>query len=290
MTATDTESDAITFGISGGTTGGSYLSGGVTYDVSKAGTYGTLYVVSTGTDTGKYLFVPNNTAINARATNNSENYTVTATDASHTGSPTTATLAVSVTAANDTPALTAPTAIALTDTAADTFTNQTGTLAGSDRDTGATLTYGITGGTTGGSDTISAVTYDVSKIGTYGTLYVASTGADKGKYVYVPSNSAINALATGASPAESFTVTVSDGGLSATQSLDINLTATNDNPVNTVAPAVTGTHSVGQTLTGGTGTFTDAESNTLTYSYQWYTATDNAGTGAAAITGATNST
>ena len=51
--------------------------GGVTYDVSKAGSYGTLYVNSA---TGAYDFVPNNAAINALSTTATDNFTVTVSD------------------------------------------------------------------------------------------------------------------------------------------------------------------------------------------------------------------
>ena len=60
------------------------------------------------------------------------------------------TASVAISAVNDTPVLTTPTAISLTDTSAtDAFvTNQTGTLSATDVD-GTTLTYGITDGTSG---------------------------------------------------------------------------------------------------------------------------------------------
>ena len=63
-----------------------------------------------------------------------------------------------------------------TDTANDdTFAAATGTLSRTDRDAGDSATYGISGGTTGGGTTSGSVIYDVSKVGTYGTLYVQST-------------------------------------------------------------------------------------------------------------------
>src|SRR5438270_289718 len=58
--------------------------------------------------------------------------------------------------------------------------------------------------------------YQVSKAGTYETLYVNST---TGAYVVVANASAINALAAGATPSDSFTVTASDGSLTATSTL-----------------------------------------------------------------------
>ena len=122
----------------------------------------------------------------------------------------------------------------------------------------------------------------MSKTGSYGTLYLLST---TGAYVYVPNASAINALTANAT--ETFTLTASDGGLSDQKTLTINLTGVNDIPLVTAVPVVTGTAKVGNALTTTTGTWTDADNNTLTYSYQWYRATDSSGTGATAITGAT---
>jgi hypothetical protein len=57
-------------------------------------------------------------------------------------------------------------------------------------------------------------------------------------------------------------------------------------PVNTVAPAVTGTEANGKTLTSTTGTWTGADS----YAYQWYTNTTASTSGGVAISGATAST
>ena len=171
------------------------------------------------------------------------------------------TATITITGANDTPVLVAPTAIALTDTAgADTFANQTGTLSASDVDAGTTLSYGITGGTTGGSDVINTVTYDIKKLGTYGTLYVK--GSD-GIYVFVPDPSDIDAVAGGATPSESFTVTASDGSLSGTNTLTVNITGANDTPTaialsaNTIAENVT----VGTGVEIGTLTVTDPDAS-----------------------------
>ena len=118
----------------------------------------------------------------------------------------------------------------MVDTAAnDTYLNSTGTLSGSDPDSGTTLSYGITGGTDGAST--------VSLVGTYGTLTVTKSG---GAYTFVPNATAINARASNTS--ETYTVSVSDGGLAHTAALVVSITAVNDAPV-AVSQSVTSSRS-----------------------------------------------
>ncbi len=87
---------------------------------------------------------------------------------------------------------------------------------------GATLTFGI-GGSTAGSTVIEGTTYNLSKAGLYGTLYLNSTS---GAFVYVPDDAAINALT--APTTESFTITVSDGTLSVSEPYTVILNGVND--------------------------------------------------------------
>jgi len=109
------------------------------------------------------------------------------------------------------PTLTAPTAIAYTDTAfIDTFTAESATLSATDPESD-TLTYGIQSGTVSGAT--------VTRIGTYGTLTLTTA---TGAYTYTPNGAAIEA--TGANTSEDFTVTVSDGTNTVTQTLTVNLT------------------------------------------------------------------
>ncbi len=124
---------------------------------------------------------------------------------------------ITINAVNDAPTLSAVNNITLTDTAADdTFANVTGTLSGSDVDN-ASLTYGITGGTDNGTT--------VTRQGSFGTLTVnKSTGV----YTFAPTDSAIEAVLADSS--ESFTVTASDGSLSASRTLQINVTGAADTP------------------------------------------------------------
>ena len=114
----------------------------------------------------------------------------------------------------------------------DVFTATSGTFLASSPNS-ATLTFGINGGTAG-STVIDGRTYDVSKAGPYGTLYVDSTTGD---YTFVPDNNAINALV--APTTTDFTITVSDGTLSANQPFTIAINGTNDAAV--ISGATSGT-------------------------------------------------
>ena len=128
-------------------------------------------------------------------------------------------------------AITGPTEIDTT--VFDVFTATSGTFLASSPNSGATLTFGINGGTAG-STVIDGVNYDVSRAGPYGTLYVDST---TGAYTFVPDNDAINALVEPTST--DFTITVSDGTLSANQPFTIAINGTNDAAV--ISGAINGT-------------------------------------------------
>ncbi|WP_051379885.1 VCBS domain-containing protein [Bradyrhizobium murdochi] len=104
----------------------------------------------------------------------------------------------------------------------DVFTASSGTFLASSPNSAATLTFGVSGGTAG-STVLDGTTYNVSKAGPYGTLYVDSmTGA----YTFVPDNDAINALTEPTTT--DFTITVFDGTLSANQTFTIAINGTND--------------------------------------------------------------
>src|SRR5205085_12529225 len=155
---------------------------------SKVGAYGTLYVKST---TGEYVYVPDDAAIEAAKTaGNTDAFTFTANDGSVNG---TTPFNVTINGVNDTPTLAAPTAPTYTDTAADdTFANSTGTLVGADRDNDP-LTYGITGGTTGGSTNVGGIIYDVWAHVSSRAIFVKSSTSQDG---YEPLDSAIEAQKT----------------------------------------------------------------------------------------------
>ena len=257
-TATNTNA-TLTYGIAGGT--GDNSRGG--YNQSLTSTYGALYLNST---TGVYTFVPNDTTINGLTTPTNATFTLTVSAGTLS---TQQTITFLLDGVNDAPTLQPVTGPTYTDTpaaptisaalAAPTptntsepglFTAVTGTLIGADVDRPTqTLTYGILGGTTGGSTALGEVTYDVSKTGPYGTLYVNSTTGD---YTFVPNDAAIKALPA-TTVIEDFTVTVSDGALSAEQTFTVTINGVNDAPtpvadvvaVNEDATAATSTRAAG---------------------------------------------
>ena len=157
------------------------------------------------------------------------------------------------------PSLNAVTGPIEIDTAAfDFFTATSGTLLASSPNDGATLTYGISGGTAGNT-VLDGVTYDVSKTGPYGTLYVNST---TGAYTFVPDSGAINALTT--TTTASFTVTVSDGTLSANQTFTVTIHGTNDPAIisGTMTGSVIESGGIANATPGtptATGTLTDTD-------------------------------
>ncbi len=234
-----------------------------------AGHYGTLTV---GTD-GSYSYVPDAAAINALPAGSFvDTFTVQTTDVH--GASGTATLTVHVTGANDAPTMSAVTAGPLVDTAAaDSFSNITGTLVGTDADTGeaATLTYAVLNADSHGTTA-----------GLYGSLTVNADGS----YTYVPDAAAINALPQG-SYSDHFTVQVTDvHGASTTASYTVDLTGANDAPTLSALNIGTLTDTAAADTFGNlTGylTGTDADTgDTLTYAVlnadSHGTATGNYGT------------
>ena len=182
--------------------------------------------------------------------------TLTDTFVVNTQDGTAQTITITISGSDHAPTLAPVTGPTYTDTAAaDHFTAATGTLLGSDVDSGTTLTYGISGG----SHDVSLSGYDTSKAGGYGTLYVSST---TGAYSFVPSDGAINALPA-TTTTDSFTVTVSDGTLSTQQPFTVTLNGANDAPVAVNDPnAIT---AGGGPITGNVlANDTDPEDNVLT--------------------------
>ncbi|MCF6364123.1 MAG: putative Ig domain-containing protein [Gammaproteobacteria bacterium] len=94
-----------------------------------------------------------------------------------------------------------------------------------------------------------------------GTNLAAIAGATASSYTLVTADALKNLR---------IVVTADDGNGSADQAgISTYIVVTNAAPVNTVLPVISGTAAVGSTLSSATGTWTDADGDTPTYSYQW---------------------
>lgn len=80
-----------------------------------------------------------------------------------------------------------------------------------------------------------------------------------------------NQVAQGSTVVTTFPLTPNNGTKNGNADSTTVLTATsvNDAPLNTVVPAISGTSTIGSQLTTTSGTWTDADEDTPTYSYQW---------------------
>ena len=247
VTASDVDAhDTMTYGATGATADNSQSG----FDISVAGTYGTLYINSA---TGDYEYVPNDAAMEALKTTASDSFTFTVSDG-HGGTDSQG-FTVTINGVNDKPTLGVISPMSYQDTTFDDiFATQTGTLNGADRDND-TLTYHATSE----SSDVSQSGFDHSVAGTYGTLYFnASTGA----YEYIANDGAIEGLKTTTS--ETFSFTASDGSLSSiAQTLTVTLNGVNDTP-DIVASAPTAELTESGGVNNGTlGTLTSSSTMTL---------------------------
>ncbi|HSG62399.1 MAG TPA: VCBS domain-containing protein, partial [Pseudomonadales bacterium] len=194
------------------------------FDKAVDGSYGTLYLNS---QTGAYVFAPDNQAINALTDNTEERFTFSVSDDSESVDQT---LVINLVAANDTPDIIASVAsTSYVETAADdNFIVTTGSLTGSDRDDNATAEYGIEGG----SSDSSRDGFDQSLRGRFGTLYLNSVS---GLYAYVPNDAEIEGLSEGDRELETFVLSRSDGSANATTRFDVWVTGAADQPIITEA-------------------------------------------------------
>jgi VCBS repeat-containing protein len=208
-------------GVVAGTVSG-ILSGGV--GTAITGTYGSLLVNADGTWT--YTLDNNNPATNALAQGAHVDDVFSYTESDHHGGTSTTTLTVGIAGTNDAPTLADVKAGTLTDTAAaDSFSDLTGTLVGSDVDTGETASLSYAAFDANNNPVTTAVA------GHYGSLTVHADGS----YDYVPDAAAIDALSVGAYT-DTFTVETTDvHGATGTATLTVNVTGADDAPVIDIA-------------------------------------------------------
>lgn len=203
---------------------------------------------------GVVTYTPNTDA------NGADSVTVTVTDA--LGATDSLLVSVTVAAVNDTPAFTAGGDVNVAeDCGAQTIAGWAGGItAGPADEAGQVLAFEVTANTNPG-------------------LFAAGGApavSPEGTLTFTP---AADALGTAM-----ITLRLTDNGggeeTTAEQSFAITVAAVNDAPVNTVLPAVTGSHVVGGALSAGSGTWldsSDGDLGTFTYAWQWQSATDDSG-------------
>ncbi len=228
------------------------------FDLQKVTAYGTLYLNSS---TGAYKFVADNAAIQALDSGDPNvllDFDVSVTDGDTTDSDT---LTITIDGANDAVELAAVSDATINDTAADDrFADVTGSLVGSDRDAGETLTYDVDG-----SAASVEPGFDLQKVTAYGTLYLnSSTGA----YKFVADNAAIQALDSGdPNVLLDFDVSVTDGDTTDSDTLTITIDGANDTPLltGTQATLPAGTEDTSYIVSAASllAGFTDADGDTL---------------------------
>jgi VCBS repeat-containing protein len=104
----------------------------------------------------------------------------------------------------------------------DEFSATSGSFSATSFNFGFALTFGIAGGAVD-PIVIAGASFDVEKPGSYGILYLNSA---TGAYTYVPNSDAINALKVPTT--DNFTITVSDGLVSASQTFAVGINGTDD--------------------------------------------------------------
>jgi|GEM_PF-3431786 len=202
----------------------------LTWSGSATGSYGALTVNANGT----YSYVVNAAAVNAlqSGSNATDNFTITVTDSQ--GATATRTIAMTVTAASDTPVAVADTSTAREKSGITNLTagfNAVGSVLTNDSDVDQPDTLKVTAIHAGtNSNTVVAASGTTDIAGQYGTLHINANGSYE--YNVSEDNTAVQALNTGNSLHDIFTYTVTDSaGASATAALNITIEGANDAPV-----------------------------------------------------------
>ncbi|QWG17272.1 VCBS domain-containing protein [Bradyrhizobium sediminis] len=246
--ASSPNSDTLIYGVSGGTAGSTVL-GGVTYDVSNTGPYGTLYVNSS---TGAYIFVPDSGAINALAAPTTTSFIVTVSDGTLSADQT---FTIAINGTND--------AAIISGTATGSAIEAGGAAnatSGTPTATGTLTDFDVDNA----PDTFTAVSSPAASAGGYGTFTMTAAGV--WTYTLNEANSAVQALNAGDTLTDSFTVTTVDG---TAQVVLITIKGSNDAAIisGTTAGSVieAGDATCGTTTATGTLTDTDVDNTANTF-------------------------
>jgi VCBS repeat-containing protein len=254
LSGADRDNDTLTYHATGEALNASQSG----FDHAVAGTYGTLYF---NASTGAYEYVPNDGAIEGLKTTASETFTFSATDGQL--SSTQQTLTVTLNGTNDTPTITASAPTTDLTESGGVANGSTGTLTASatmtlgDRDTGDTPTFDTTALANNGWVNDGGGIWH--KIGTYGTATL-DTSSGHVTYGLNDNDTDTQALQTGDTVHDVFTLYVTDGTAGNSTTVDFTIHGSND------AAVITGATSGGAVEAGGVsnGTAGQAATGVLT--------------------------
>ncbi|MBD9452227.1 tandem-95 repeat protein [Rhizobium sp. RHZ02] len=215
LTADRDLNDSATYGITGGSSSGAKEG----FDTIKVGSYGSLFLNSA---TGAYTYVPNDAAVEGLKTHSQESFTLTVTDGSNATHS--QTLTIDLNGMNDTATISGSAAgdvvedgkapILSEDKVGGEGTDKLhaeGQLIVSDRDA---------------DDNHFQTPASEDLNGKYGTFTFDPTS---GKWTYALNNESVQSLAAGQAVHDSLSITSADG--TASQTIDVTITGTNDAPV-----------------------------------------------------------
>ncbi|WP_454617296.1 VCBS domain-containing protein [Bradyrhizobium cenepequi] len=256
----------LTYGINGGI-GGSTVLGGVTYDVSSAGPYGTLYLNSA---TGAYTFVPDSGAINALTSPTTESFIVTVSDGTLSASQV---FTITINGINDAAIISgsATGAVIEAGSAVPGMPTASGTLTDSDVDNPP--------------NTFTEINSPRASAGGHGTFTMTAAGV--WTYTLNAADGAVQALNVGDHLTDTFTVTTADG---TAQVVTITINGTNDAAI--ISGATTGSvieassAVPGMLITTGTLTASDVDNAPNTFTEVTSPTASNAGYGTFTMTAA----
>ena len=205
--ASSSNGATLTYSIGGETTHSTAL-GGVTYDVSSTGPYGTLYLNST---TGAYAFVPDSDAINALTTPTTESFTIRVSDGALSADQI---FTIAINGTNDAAVISGTATGSAIEAggvanAAHGPPTATGTLTDADVDNTP--------------NTFTAVSSPTASAGGHGTFTMTSAGV--WTYTLNDADSAVQALNVGGTLTDTFTVKTVDG---TAQVVTVTIHGTND--------------------------------------------------------------
>ncbi|MEO0317357.1 MAG: hypothetical protein RL404_1034, partial [Pseudomonadota bacterium] len=225
LTGSDRDNDSVTFAL-----GGSSASALPGYNVQRSSSYGTFYL---NTTSGAYRFIASDAAIEALKTSTSIDFAVNATDGSADSTP--QNLTITLNGANDTPVRFM--------TENDVVTGSVSELASNDANANNGTYIHTASGSFEVQDLDSGDTLVTQSIvpsapdnAFYGTLNIDSISAADAagirtvNWSYSVSDLALNPLAAGSGPTQTFAITLSDDTATMTQNVSVALTGAADGP------------------------------------------------------------